>query len=58
MVAHNLGPGPWNLDELTFDLSLTFPLYIPFAKVGLGSEVSSSNFYDGGLSERYDPDHR
>lgn len=33
------------LEELTFDLNLTFSLYVPFVKVRLRSKVSSSKFY-------------
>ena len=36
-----LAPGHQNLDELTFDLSLTFTLYFPYKKVRLRSKVSS-----------------
>ena len=32
---NDLTPGPLNLDELTFDLSLAFTLYIPYKKVRL-----------------------
>ena len=33
-------PGPLNIDQLTFDLSLTFTLYIPYKKVRRRSKVS------------------
>lgn len=31
--------------KLTFDFSLTFPLFIPFMKLRLGSNMSLSVFY-------------
>lgn len=34
-----------NLDELSFDFSLTFPLYVPFVKVRLRLKVSTSKLY-------------
>ena len=34
------------IDELTFDLTLTLTLYIPYKKVRVRSKVSSSKFYD------------
>lgn len=42
------GPGAIKL-RLTFDLRLTFPLYVPFVKVRLRSKVSSSTFYVPGV---------
>lgn len=43
--ADYLARGPLKLDELTFDLSLTFTQYIFFEKMRLRSKASSSNFY-------------
>lgn len=34
-VAPLLAPGPYNLNELTFDVSFIFALYIPCVKVRL-----------------------
>lgn len=55
--AH-LAPGLYNLNEICFDLSLTFPLGIYSGKGRLRSKVSSSTFYCHGarsvsLSESY-----
>ena len=40
--------GHKNIDQLTFDLRLTFTLYIPYKKVRRRSKVSSSEFYGPG----------
>ena len=34
-IVQIMALGPWNFDELTLDLSLTFPQYVPYKNVRL-----------------------
>lgn len=48
LLTEHLAPGPWGLDELAFDTSLTFTKGKYREKVRPRSDVSSSGFYGPG----------
>lgn len=48
LLTEHLAPGPYNLDEFTFDISLTFTKGKYSEKVIPRSKVSSSKFYGPG----------